>query len=479
MGRRTAWSSVLVAAALLIAAPSASGATRCTGSTEVDLTWGRAGTSDYPPQPPVAGWVRASKASGLAQVEEIRRSRHRGRNRLVVCRSDGRPLTLLTLGRGEIAVGATRNADRIALRLVGGRDDRVVVVRVGRRGVLGRHEATTFPAAADDRPDGRMLLAPTGELAWVSSTVEGNQLSRLGLRGRAEQVGPRLPRVVDALQAIDGATVQPVGISSGIDPFSPSSATSRVLGPPVTIGPSRPGSCAKAQRARLLLNTAGHRVDEVVARRETDSSTFAGFTERIVRVCDLASGRTVAAVPGGRQDAANLHDSYTTAVQRVALAGDVLLIDRRNSSNSAGNCSRDTVSVFQLKTNTPLGEQSGVLAAPGDAPVPTEGGRSCSSGTDQDQPQPAAAVVANGAAAWFTLTETVVPGGAAALRVIDAAGVREVDTLSGNGSDGRSAGTRLTDLAVAPGTVSWRRDGTAVTSSLAPRADVALGPRSG
>ena len=426
----------VAALALTAAAPAHA---RCGPRTAAPLTWGVGSNSDYEAQPPVMAYRRPSATSGLRDAAAI----HVRGTALVACRRRT-PLLLSRLRPGERLSGATRNGDRLGLRIAGRARDRLLVLHVGRRGVTSRRTLRVAHTGARDR-DPRILLSPDGGLAWIAG---GRRAAVWPATARAARLLAAADAEIMAIRPVDAGTMQLVlELGSLTKPFA--------------LTPPTPGRC-NGPHGPTLAELGDLRVNPLTVTRY--SADFSAERTLVLRVCDIRTGRTVAALRGTSSQAPNLHDSYTDQLTRLALAGGLVLAERLHSSSSGTECGLRDVEILRLRDGRRLTSALGVLAAPGDAPVPITGPSHCQSQRTQNE---IGALVTPGLAAWnsFALPNQ------ASVNAIDAHGIRTLDAQARDTAP-------IADLGLDGTTLTWTVAGAPRQAQLTPGAATVLTTRS-
>ena len=325
MWRLIAGCVVLAAMVLAGAAPAQA---RCGPRTAAPLTWGIGPDADFEAQPPVMAYRPPSAASGLRDAAKI----HLRGTALVACR--GRtPLLLSRLRTSERLTGATQNGDRLGLRIAGTARDRLLVLHIGRRGVTSRRTLRVAHTGGRDR-DPRILLSPDGGLAWAA---DSKHAAVWPSKARGARQLAAAEAEIEAIRPVDTGTMQLV-FQAG------------KLSKPFAVTPPTPGRC-HAPQGPTLAELGDLRVSPLVVTRYM--AVFSGEQTQVLRFCDTRTGRTVAALRGTSSQAPNLHDSYTDQVTRLALAGGLVLAERRSSTSSGTTCGLRQVEILRRPRRPP------------------------------------------------------------------------------------------------------------------------------
>ena len=427
---------VLAAMVLAGAAPAQA---RCGSRIAAPLTWGVAPDAEFEAQPPVMAYRPPSAASGLRYVAKI----HLRGTGLVACR--GRtPLLLSRLRKSERLTGATQNGDRLGLRIAGTARDRLLVLHVGRPGVTSRRTLRVAHTGGRGR-DPRILLSPDGGLAWAADDMHA---AVWPARARTARSLPRADTEIEAIRPVDTGTMQLV-------------FQARKLSKPFAVAPPMPGRC-HAPQGPTLTELGDLRVSPLAVTRYT--AEFSGEQTQVLRFCDTRTGRTVAALRGTSSQAPNLHDSYTDQVTRLALAGGLVLAERRSSTSSGTTCGLRQVEILRLSDGRLLATAIGVLAAPGDGPVPITGPSPCQSRSPNNA---VGALVAEGLAAWHAFAASPRQ---AAVEALDAAGIRTLDAQDRDTAP-------IADLRLDGNTLGWTVAGAPRQAQLTPGPQTVLTTR--
>ena len=427
----------VAALALTAAAPAQA---RCGPRTAAPLTWGVGSDSDFEAQPPVMAYRPPSAASGLRDAASI----HVRGSALVAC-PRGTPLLLSRLRRGERLSGATQNGDRLGLRIAGPARDRLLVLHVGRRGVTSRR-TLRIERTGDRERDPRILLSPDGGLAWIAGD---KRAAVWPAKARAARLLAPADAEIRSIRPVDTGTMQIV-LELG------------ELSKPFAVAPPTPGRC-HGPRGPTLAQLGDLRASPLTVTRY--SADFSAERTLVLRVCDMRTGRTVAALRGTSSQAPNLHDSYTDQLTRLALAGGLALAERLRSTSSGTQCGLRDVEILRLRDGRRLATAIGVLAASGDAPVPITGPSHCQSQRTQN---PVGAIVGPGLAAWHSFAFTP---DEASVTAMDAHGIRTLDAQDRDTAP-------IADLGLDGSTLHWTVAGAPRQAQLTPGAATVLTTRS-
>ena len=425
--------------AAMVLAGAAPAQARCGPRTAAPLTWGIGPDADFEAQPPAMAYRPPSAASGLRDVANI----HLRGTSLVACRRRT-PLLLSRLRRGERLTGATQNGDRLGLRIAGPARDRLLVLRIGRRGVTSRRTLRVAHTGGRDR-DPRILLSPDGGLAWAA---DSKRAAVWPSKARGARQLAAAEAEIEAIRPVDRGTMQLV-------------FQARELSKPFAVTPPAPGRC-HAPQGPTLAELGDLRVSPLVVTRYM--AVFSGEQTQVLRFCDTRTGRTVAALRGTSSQAPNLHDSYTDQVTRLALAGGLVLAERRSSTSSGTECGLRQVEILRVRDGRLLTTAIGVLAATGDGPVPITGPSPCRSKSPHNA---VGALVAEGLAAWHAFAASP---GQAAVEALDANGIRLLDAQDRDTAP-------ISDLRLDGNTLGWTVAGAPRQAQLAPGPQTVLTTR--